>query len=82
MWPLLLGNVFHILKMSQELSSQRCQNIVQEWSYVRRILCACENTLSKDESCDLSFVKMWHCTWKFFFMFLPGVADRNDFTSV
>lgn len=35
----------------------RCQNMVREWSHVRRILNAYEKTPKKQESYDLSFFK-------------------------
>jgi hypothetical protein len=35
-----------------------CQNMVQEWCHLRKILSACEKTNeTKQESCDLSFFK-------------------------
>lgn len=55
-------------------------NTVQEWSHVRRILSAGENTLIKQDSCDLSFVKHG-IDLAMFFVLLPGVVDRSEFTS-
>jgi hypothetical protein len=43
-----------------------CQNTVQLWSYMRRVLKAYENTPSKQDSFDLSFLKTWNCSWKVF----------------
>lgn len=56
-----------------------CQNMVQEWNSVRRILGVCEGTPRKQESWDLSVFKR-NCFGRVF-MLLPCVADRSVFTS-
>ena len=40
--------------------NSRSLTTVQEWSLVRKRLCACEKTSRKQESCNLSILKTWN----------------------
>ena len=57
--------------------------MAQEWSQVRRILSACENTPRKQDKSPLSprFLQNTELFLECVFVLLPGAADRNKFTS-
>lgn len=55
-----------------------CQNMLREWSHVRRILSKYENTPRKQEgSWGLSFFKNSDLSSECVYAFLPGVLERS-----